>query len=569
MGIFENKYAPRGSRIKNDASRKPTVGSTLLNSPSFASSSPTTSASSHSLSTKVHNSTTIPVSSKPGSSAPGKVNGDTTQTTANTEISSKTKLGLIGLSAFVFSAMVGAGVFDLPKNMSAVAGTEAQIISWVVTGIGLLFMVLTFIILNDTQPALKAGLYKYGEQGFGPFVGFFSAWGYFVCECAGNAAYGVLIMTTLNYFFPGVFGDGSNWPAIIGATIITIVITVLVLLGVRVSNTVQMVATASIITVMTIFVVTAIAHFQGHIFMENFTGVHGDRVLHDAPRGPVFLQVMSTLVVTMWFFSGIEGAVVMSGSAKDPKMVSRATMFGYVACLILYSSVGLFSLGSFSYGQLTHMLSPSTAQILRTLWHNVGGEYIIIIVMLVAIFSSWICSLQMGAELPQRAAQFDRVFPHIFAMRSTRDVPVVSVIVGTLVMEGVLLYAHFSPTAYQLLLTITGTLTVAPYMITALYLVKLASSKEKFPTNTRHKRISSLVIGILAFIYTVMMTFSAGIQYVTISFIIYAIGLPLYIWARIENHEKKIFRNWGEWLFAVLIIGIAIAGVVLLSKGIQ
>ena len=483
--------------------------------------------------------------------------------------SSKVKLGLIGMCAFVFSDMVGAGVFDLPQNMSAVAGTEAQIISWVVTSVGLFFMVLTFIILNDTQPALKAGLYKYAEAGFGPFVGFFSAWGYFVCECAGNAAYGVLIMATLNYFFPGKFGNGSNWPSMIGATIITIVITVLVLCGVRISNTVQMIATALILAVILIFIVTTIIHFDPHLFTENFTAVHADKHLQDPARGPLMLQVLSTLVITMWFFSGIEGAVVMSGSAKKPENVSSATMFGFIACAIMYSAVGLFSLGSFSYGQLANMSYPSTAQILRTLWHNAGGEYIIAGVMLVAIFASWICSLQAGAELPQRAAQFDKVFPKIFSQRSKRDVPVISVIFGTLVMEAVLLYSHFSPTAYQLLITITGTLTVAPYMITALYLIKIAASKKEFPTNTRHKRIPSLVIAILAFIYTIMMTFSAGIQYVTISFIVYVVGIPLYIWARLENHEKKIFRNWGEWLFAVLIVVIAIVGVVLLSKGVS
>ena len=32
------------------------------------------------------------------------------------------RLGVIGLSAIVLSAMLGGGIFDLPKNMAACAG---------------------------------------------------------------------------------------------------------------------------------------------------------------------------------------------------------------------------------------------------------------------------------------------------------------------------------------------------------------------------------------------------------------------------------------------------------------
>ena len=98
------------------------------------------------------------------------------------------KLGLIGLIALSVSAMVGSGVFDLPKNMSQVAGLDAQVLAWITTGIGIWFIAEMFVILSDVHPELQAGLYKYGEVGFGPFVGFFTAWGYFVCECFANFA---------------------------------------------------------------------------------------------------------------------------------------------------------------------------------------------------------------------------------------------------------------------------------------------------------------------------------------------------------------------------------------------
>ena len=45
------------------------------------------------------------------------------------------KLGLLSLSSVVLSAMIGGGIFDLPKNMASVAGAKAQIIAWIVAGI--------------------------------------------------------------------------------------------------------------------------------------------------------------------------------------------------------------------------------------------------------------------------------------------------------------------------------------------------------------------------------------------------------------------------------------------------
>ena len=40
-----------------------------------------------------------------------------------------------------------------------------------------------------------------------------------LAELAGNVAFAVLIMQILSYFFP-VFGNGQNWPSLIGASIL-------------------------------------------------------------------------------------------------------------------------------------------------------------------------------------------------------------------------------------------------------------------------------------------------------------------------------------------------------------
>lgn len=476
------------------------------------------------------------------------------------------KLGLIGLIALCISAMVGSGVFDLPKNMSMEAGVTAQIISWIITGIGIWFIAKMFVILSDTKSDLTAGLYKYAEVGFGPFSGFFTAWAYFICECAANAAYAVLVMSTLNYFFPGVFTGGNNWPAVIGASIITWLITALVLQGVQISSGIQKIATAFLLAVVFVFLATILVHFNLHTFTANAAASRAMPSLHDKPMGSITHQVMNTMMVTLWLFGGIEGAVVMSGKAKDPRQVSKATIIGFIVCLVMFAAVGILTLGVYSYGELNSMTSPSTAYILTNLWHSTIGRDVITVALLFAVFSSWISWIQMLAELPQHAAAEAGSFPKAFAKVTKNGVPKFSIIVATVVIEVVILIAHFDSSAYQMLLTIVGVMTIPPYLFSAMYLIKISRKKDSvdFSVNKKHSRKNALIIGILSFAYIIFMAYSAQIKYTFISFIFYALGIPLYIIAR-KQHGKKIFSK-GEAIFAIIIVLVALYGVYSLIK---
>ena len=218
--------------------------------------------------------------------------------------------------------------------MSMEAGVTAQFLSWIITGIGIWFIAEMFVILSDVKPDLTAGLYKYAQVGFGSFTGFFSAWAYFVCECAANAAYAVLVMSTLDYFFPGTFTGGNNWPSVIGASIITWAITALVLRGVEVSSGVQLIFFAIMLAVVIVFLVSVLFHFNIHTFTTNMNATHSVPSVSDKPMGSVMHQLMNTMMVTLWLFGGIEGAVVMSGKAKNVKQVATATVIGFVICLV-------------------------------------------------------------------------------------------------------------------------------------------------------------------------------------------------------------------------------------------
>ena len=246
---------------------------------------------------------------------------------AGNSASTAKKLGTFGLAAIVLSSMLGGGIFSLPQNMAADAAAGAVIIAWIITGFGIYFIANTFRILSSVRPNLTAGIYMYSREGFGNYAGFTIAWGYWLCQIFGNVGYAVITMDSLNYFFPGVFEGGNNLWSIVGGSILIWFFNFVVLKGVKQASSVNTVATVCKILPLILFIVVMAAVFNYDKFTTNFWG-HSASV-GQAELGSLSSQVKSTMLVTLWAFIGIEGAVVLSGRAKTPQSVGRATILGF------------------------------------------------------------------------------------------------------------------------------------------------------------------------------------------------------------------------------------------------
>ncbi|MGX5378080.1 basic amino acid/polyamine antiporter [Ligilactobacillus sp. LYQ135] len=473
----------------------------------------------------------------------------------------KEKLGLLSLAAIVLSAMIGGGIFDLPKNMATNAGAQAQIIAWTTVGIGMWFVTSMFLKLSELKPNLTTGLYKYGEAGFGKFTGFFVSWGYWISECFSNVAYAVLLMSTLNYFFPGKFTGGNNWLSVIISSIILWMMAFVIIVGVKQASWVNVVGTVGRLTVIMIFIVVLAIHFKWDVFTTNFSAVHAMPSVQDPAMGSIPKQVLKTMTVTLWAFGGIEGAVVLSDRAKSQKDVKKATALGFFVCLVLYVLVSLLPLGLISYGIVAKMVSPSSAQLLSLALHNPAGRLIMAGGLIISVFSSWLTWTMMLAEMPYAAAK-DGAFPKIFKKENKNQVPVVSLIIATIIMQGIIFVSHYASNAFEMAYTIVATMTVPPYLASAMYLIKISVKKELYPA--KNGRTSALITGILAAIYILIMGISAGVKYITISFVIYALGIPLFIKARKESAlDEPIFTKY-EKVFAAIIVLIAIMGIIIM-----
>ncbi len=90
------------------------------------------------------------------------------------------KLGLLPMTALVTGAIVGSGIFSLPQNMAEGAGAGAIIIAWVITFFGMVTLAKIFQWLSINRSDIEDGVYGYVREGFGDYLGFNAAWGYWI-----------------------------------------------------------------------------------------------------------------------------------------------------------------------------------------------------------------------------------------------------------------------------------------------------------------------------------------------------------------------------------------------------
>ncbi|MGB7756213.1 MAG: basic amino acid/polyamine antiporter [Salinisphaera sp.] len=465
------------------------------------------------------------------------------------------RVGLLSLTGMVVGAMVGGGVFSLPQNMAAGASLMAVIIAWIVTAVGMGFLANTFRTLADKRPDLSAGIYTYAREGFGRFAGFQMAWGYWLSAAFGNVAFAVLIMQTVGYYFPQV---ATGWPAIIGGSVLIWAMHFIVLFGVQRAAFLNAVATATKIIPIIAFIVILLVFFSSAQFSTDIWG-------QQAHLGNILTQVKSTMMVTLWVFIGIEGAVVVSGRARRSDDVGRATFIGLFLCLLLYFMVSVLPFAIMPQTTLAGLKSPSTAYVLE---HVVGqwGAILMIVSVLVSLLSCWLAWTIMVAELPFEGAK-DGVFPAVLAHENRYHSPAPSLWLSSAVMQATMFVVLFAHNAWLWLIAITGVTVLPPYLASAAYLWRYARTPAFASAHGHEHRNPALISGVLGTVYALWMLYAAGPQFILLSTIIFALGIPVY-WHTRRQHgvDAKVFSP-RETAAAVVLVVAALVSVSLIANG--
>jgi len=471
-------------------------------------------------------------------------------------------LGVLALAAIVVSSMIGGGIYSLPQNMAASASVGAVLLAWLITGIGVYFIANTFRILSVIKPDLTAGIYMYSRQGFGPFAGFTIGWSYWLCQICGNVGYAVITMDALNYFFPPHFAGGNNLLSVVCGSLIIWGFNFLVLKGIKQATIVNLIGTIAKIVPLLFFILVMVFVFKSSKFSFDFWG---ENLNTKASLGSLSAQIKSTMLVTLWSFIGIEGAVVMSGHAKSANSVGKATLLGFIGCLAIYVLLSTLPFGYMSQNELANIANPSTAGILEKIMGK-SGAYIMNIGLLVSVLTSWLAWTMVTAQIPQAAAQ-NGTFPKAFAKENVHHAPSVSLYVTSAMMQIFMLLVYFSNNAWNTMLSITGVMVLPAYFSSCAYLWKLCEDHE-YPANGVVKRSSALLAATLGCVYALWLIYAAGLKYLLAAVIFMALGIPVYIWARAQNNPHQNIFSKKEFCFASVLILLALAAIYALICGI-
>ncbi|MBO5011394.1 MAG: amino acid permease [Elusimicrobiaceae bacterium] len=472
------------------------------------------------------------------------------------------KLGVIGLASIVISSMVGGGVFSLPQNMAAGASAGAVLLAWVITGIGMYFIANTFSVLSRVKPDLTAGIYMYAREGFGPYMGFTIGWGYWLCQIFGNVGYAVITMDALNYFFPPYFAGGNNLLSIVCGSLLIWVFNFVVLRGVRQAAVLNVIGTIGKLVPLLLFCLILLFCFHLDKFDFNFWGkmAESGKTLGSLPA-----QLKSTMLVTLWAFIGIEGAVVLSSRAKSQSAVSKATFLGFLGCLVIYIGLSVLPFGFLTQEEIASVANPSTAGVLEKV---VGpwGAWMMNIGLLVAVLSSWLAWTMIAAEIPAAAAE-NGTFPKQFAVQNKNGSPSVSLWVTSFLMQLAIFLVYFSNNAWNTMLSITGVMVLPAYLASTAYLWKLTEDGEYAKISPKG-RAAALITSTLGTVYALWLVYAAGLKYLFLAVIFLALGIPVFIWARKQKKDGSPVFTRGEVAVVTLLVIAALAAVYVFSRGL-
>lgn len=463
------------------------------------------------------------------------------------------KLGLFILTALGIGTMIGGGIFNSPTDLINLANPLSTLIAWIVGGLGVFFLVMVFEDLSIKKPELKGGIYSYAKEGFGNFAGYFSTFGYWIGGLLGVVAYFPLFFKTLNSLLLPQ-NQISSLTSFIISSLFLWLITAIILFGIRDAGIVSAIVTLAKLLPLILVVIVGITVFKKDIFLipdyKNILASTGEPTT-------MFSQIKGAMGTILWCFLGVEAAVVMSGRAQSQKIVSRATKLAFFITLTIYILISSLAMGIIEPTKLANAATPLADVLFATKIGSLGA-LIAKVGLMVSIMGATLSWILLVIELPWLTAK-DGIMPNFFIKENKKGVPIYSLLVTQILIQ-IFLFSMLSEklqATYSLAYNMSTSTMLIPYLFTGLYAVKIYLEKKEFGIK--------FMISILATIYSIFVLYAVGVIYLSLTLILFSIGLIPFHIGKLEKKEK--YKTYEKYM-AILFVSVSIYLVVEISKGI-
>lgn len=298
----------------------------------------------------------------------------------------KRELSALDLTVFGIGVIVGTGIFVLTGKVAKVNAGPAVALSFVAAAVACGLAALCYAEFASTVP-VAGSAYTFSYATIGEFPAWIIGWDLMLELALGAATvavgwsgYAKILLDDLGWHLPSsIAGEKASFN--VPAMLIVLIVTALLVLGIRVSSRVNAVIVAIKIAVVLFVIVAGLFFVKGanyHPFIPKAVGtpeVHGGKapliqvLFGYTPAAFGVMGIFAGAAIVFFAFIGFDIVATAAEETKKPQRdLPRGIIASLVICTILYVAVSLVVVGMQKYTSLS--VDAPLAEAFKAVGHN-------------------------------------------------------------------------------------------------------------------------------------------------------------------------------------------------------
>ncbi len=468
----------------------------------------------------------------------------------------KKSLSLQDLFFLSMGGIIGSGWLLGVAGAAGVAG-PASILSWIIGGVIVLFIALTFAEVSGAIPKSGA-IVRYPHLAYGGYTGYIMGWAYMLSAVTVPTVEAEAVLTYASTYVPGLFHTVSGVSVltpvgILAGVVLLVAFFFLNWFGIRFLGKFNSVATwwKFIIPTLT---------FIFLLFMFNSSNLTSHGGFFPLGVGNMFYAIPASGIV--FSYLGFRQALEFGGEAKNPQRdLPRATVYSVLAAIALYTLLQVAFLGAIKWPANTTWSTLTSSSLGSAPFFTelqYSGIALFVAFSYFLLIDAWISPSGTGWIYSGNSARVlygiaaDGYFPtSLLKIHNKTRIPYVALIASLVI--GVIFFLPFP--SWYLFVGFISSATVLTYMMGPLALMTF---RKHAPDLHRPFRLPyASVIAPIAFVGGSLIVYWSGITTFTMIFYTTFIGIPVFyfLYAPKKLNLSKLFAYTIGLIELVIAIG--------------
>ncbi|MEU0881131.1 amino acid permease [Lentzea sp. NPDC005914] len=359
------------------------------------------------------------------------------------------------LTVFGVAVVIGAGIFTLTASTAGNLAGPSVSLSFVLAAIACALAALCYAEFASTVP-VAGSAYTFSYATFGEFAAWIIGWDLVLEFAVGSAAvakgWSAYLQTTLGLVGVDVktaFKLGGPFQFDWGAILLVGVLTVLLVLGTKLSSRVSAVITAVKVAVVLLVIVLGIGYIKAENYSPFIPPAAEGSAAHSGIDQSLFslitgysgstygvLGMLAAASIVFFAFIGFDVVATTAEETKNPqKAVPRGILGSLAIVTVLYVAVTLVITGMVPYEKLKTQADGTRATLASAFADNgVGWAATVISVGALAGLTTVVMVLMLGQSRVLFAMSRDGLLPRGLAKTGSHGTPTrITIIIGVLV----------------------------------------------------------------------------------------------------------------------------------------